>query len=172
MILAPLLLLVFAQPAAAPGPLRAESLAGVVVDSSGKAVTGADVWISSGLSPSDERPLIGGVLWMQSSRAFAGGSPEALGHTRTDQDGHFQIELPAEIVRSQEPLSVAVWVYASGARVASRRLAWAIPAPVEPIRLVLQSARDGGISSCRARWIAPGGGPRLRGRARACRRPA
>ena len=63
MILAPLLCFLLFQPIAAPVPLHAEPLDGVVVDSAGKPIAGVDVWLSSGLRPSGERPLIGGVLW-------------------------------------------------------------------------------------------------------------
>ena len=89
-----------------------------------------------------------------SGRAAVGESTNALAHTRSDEVGRFRIELPAEIVRSQEPLPVALWAYAAGNRVASRRLPWAIPAPGEPIRLVIDKPAAAGF-----RLLGPDGAP-------------
>ena len=111
MLLAPLLLWLFAQPAIDAAKPASPALAGVVVDSAGKPLAGADVWLSSGLPPSGERPLIGGVMWSRSGRTPVVEYRAALAHAQTDSDGHFRLELPDEIVRSQEPLPVAVWAY-------------------------------------------------------------
>ncbi|MFI5457341.1 MAG: carboxypeptidase regulatory-like domain-containing protein [Isosphaerales bacterium] len=140
------------------GPVQAvpasDSLAGMVVDADGKPAARVDVLLSSGLPPTGERPLIGGVLWMTSAAASPVVHNAVLGRTRTDQRGHFQIELPAEIVRSQEPLPVALWAYREGTRVASRRLPWATPAPAEPIRLVIEKAAASSF-----RLLGPDGAP-------------
>jgi Carboxypeptidase regulatory-like domain len=138
-----------AQPAAQTGTLR-----GVVVDSRSKPLAGVDVWLSSGLPPTGERPMIGGVMWMQSGRAVLSESHHALGHTRTDNDGQFRIEIPGLIVRSQEPLPLALWAYTAGQRVASRRLPWAIPEPAEPVRLVIEKPTTAGF-----RLLGPDGAP-------------
>jgi hypothetical protein len=154
MIFTYLLVLVLAQPTPAAVPSGGEQLVGAVVDTTGKPLAGADVWLASGLPPSGERPLIGGVLWMQSSRPSLGESNAALKHTRTDQEGQFRVELPAEIVRSQEPLAVGLWAHVAGARTASRRLRWALPAPAAPIRLVVEKSTQAGF-----RLLGPDGAP-------------
>ena len=118
----------------------AEPLAGVVVDASGKPVAGVDVLLSSGMPPSGERSLIGRMIWLPKPGASTGAEKPVLGRSRTDSDGQFRIELPARIVQSQEPLPVALWAYRAGGRVGWRRLAWATPAPAEPIRLVVEQA--------------------------------
>jgi len=46
-----------------------EPLAGVVVDAFGKPAAGVVVLLSSGLPPTGERPLIGGVLWITGAAA-------------------------------------------------------------------------------------------------------
>jgi hypothetical protein len=138
---------------AQPSP-HADPLRGLVVDASGKPLGGVDVWLSNGLPPSGERPLIGGVLWMGSGRASLGDSRGALAHTRTGNDGQFRLELLDEIVRSQEPLPVALWARVGGERIASRRLPWAIPAPGEPIRLVVEKPTASGF-----RLLGPDGAP-------------
>ena len=125
--------------------VQPDALRGVVVDSAGEPVAGVDVWLSSGLPPTGERPLVGGVMWMQNGRAPLGELHAALGHTRSDNDGLFQLELPAEIVRSQEPLPVALWAHRAPDRLAIKRLPWAIPAPAEPIRLVIEKPTDSGF---------------------------
>ena len=111
------------------------------MDSLGKPLAGADVWLSSGLAPGGEQPMIGGVLWMQSGRgSFPRNAKRRSLMTRTDKDGQFRLELPDEIVRNQEPLPVGLWAFVAGERIAWRRLAWAIPAPSEPVRLVVAKA--------------------------------
>ncbi|MGO9467664.1 MAG: carboxypeptidase regulatory-like domain-containing protein [Isosphaeraceae bacterium] len=135
-----LVVIVLAQPApAAPLPLG-EPLVGTIVDHVGRPVTGVEVLLSSGLPPSGERPAVGGVFWMRHSPAMLGGRHPVLARGRTDDAGRFQIQLPALVLESQEPLPVALWAYRAGSRVAWRRLPWATPAPLEPIRLVLEQA--------------------------------
>ncbi len=124
----------------APALAAAEPLVGVVVDTDGKPVAGVDILLSIGTPPAGEQPLIGGLIWMPRAAASPAAENPVLGRSRTDRDGHFRIDLPAEIVRSQEPLPVALWAYKAGGRVASRRLPWAIPAPTDPIRLTIEKA--------------------------------
>ncbi len=154
MLLAPLLLWLFAQPAIDAAKPASPALAGVVVDSAGKPLAGADVWLSSGLPPSGERPLIGGVMWSRSGRTPVVEYRAALAHAQTDSDGHFRLELPDEIVRSQEPLPVAVWAYVAPGGLAAKHLPWAIPAAGEPIRLVVENRAAAGF-----RIIGPDGAP-------------
>ena len=137
------------------GPSSGEpALRGVVVDSAGKPISGADVWLATGLSPTGEQPSIGGVLWMAGRGPSLAELQSTLARTRTTEGGEFRLELPAEIVGSQEPLSVAVWAIAAPGRVAVKRLAWAIPAPEEPIRLVIEKPGHAGF-----RLLGPDGTP-------------
>ena len=96
---------------------HSQGLRGVVVDSGGKPLSGVDVWLGSGLPPQGERPSIGGMLWMAGGSASLAELQATLGHTKTKDDGEFRLELPAEIVQSQEPMAVAVWAHV-------RRAAW------------------------------------------------
>ncbi len=121
----------------APSP-HAEPLRGVVVDSEGKPLGGVDVWLSSGLPPTGERPSIGGILWMTGRAPTLAELQTTLAHSQTNDGGEFGLELPAEVVTSQEPLPVAIWAHAVGGRVATKRLPSAIPAPPRPIRLVIE----------------------------------
>jgi Carboxypeptidase regulatory-like domain len=150
-----LVLLAMAQPGPTPAPGASRLLTGTVVDSEGKAVAGIEVLLSSGLPPSGERPLIGwSVLGMSNTLDPVAEPRSVLGRCRTDDGGRFRIDLPAEIVRSQEPLPVALWAYRAGGRVASQRLPWASPAPAEPVRLVLGTA-----AASRFRILGPDGTP-------------
>jgi Carboxypeptidase regulatory-like domain len=129
-------LFALAQPAGAQ--LAAEPLVGIVVDSDGKGLADMEVLLSSGLPPSGERPLIGGVLWQANGPRPLGELQAVLTRSRTDRSGHFRIELPGVIVRSQEPLPVALWAFQPDGRVAARRLPWAVPAPAEQVQLVIE----------------------------------
>ena len=71
------------RPAATGGESR---LVGVVVDSDGKPVADVDVWLSSGLPPSGERPLIGGVLW-RAERAGAARRAASRPRSHADRPG-------------------------------------------------------------------------------------
>ncbi len=145
MLLAPLLLWLFAQPAIDAAKPASPALAGVVVDSAGKSLPGVDLWLSTGLPPSGDRPLIGGVMWGRSGRTPFVEYQAALAHAQTDSDGHFRLEIPDEIVRSQEPLPVAVWAHVPPGGLAAKHLPWAIPAPGEPIHLVVEKRAAAGF---------------------------
>ncbi len=136
-----------------PSP-HAEPLRGVVVDSAGKPLSGADVWLASGMPPTGEQPSIGGVLWMGGRRASLADLQSTLAHTRTSEGGEFRLELPAAVVQSQEPLPVAVWAHMAPGRIAVKHLAWAIPAPEQPIRLVIETPGQAGF-----RLLGPDGAP-------------
>ncbi len=129
-------LLALAQPAGAER--AAEPLVGVVVDPHGQALPGVDVWLSSGLPPSQDRPVIGGALWRSDQPSLLRELQAVLAHVQTDREGRFRIDLPPQVIQSQEPLPLALWAYQPGAYVAARRLPWAIPAPAESIKLVVQ----------------------------------
>ncbi len=140
-----LVVIALAQPAPAGALPLGERLTGTIVDHDGRPVAGVEVVLSSGLPPSGERPSIGGVLWMRHSPAMVAERHPVLARGQSDDAGHFRIQLPAEVLRSQEPTPVALWAYRAGSRVARRRLPWATPAPEEPIRLVLEKASASGL---------------------------
>ena len=117
MILAPLLFLVFAQPVSATESPGAERLVGVVVDSDGKPLAGADVWLASGLPPSGERPLIGGALWMQRGRPSLGESNAALGTLGPIRAGSSTSKFPPKSVGARSP-----WGWDSGPMLRERAL--------------------------------------------------
>ncbi len=128
-------LLALAQTAGAER--AAEPLVGVVVDHRGQALAAVDVWLSSGLPTSHDRPVIGGALWF-SDRPQVRELQAVLAHVQTDREGRFRIDLPPQVIQSQEPLPLALWAHQPGGYVAARRLSWAIPAPAESIKLVVQ----------------------------------
>ena len=130
-----LVMLALAQPAVVQ-PVS-EPLVGIVVGSDGKPLGDVDVLLSIGLPPSGERPLIGGVLWRANGPKPLRERRDVLARSRTGPDGRFRIELPAEIVRSQEPLPVVLWAVGPDGLVAARRLPWAIPAPSEQLTLMI-----------------------------------
>ncbi|MEJ7637728.1 MAG: hypothetical protein WKF75_06990 [Singulisphaera sp.] len=125
MFLIPFVLLALAQPAPIAVSPAADPLVGTVEDSAGKPIAGVEVYLSSGTSPSGERPLIG--PFARKPNALGWERRPSLGHCRTDDGGRFRIDLPAVVVRSQEPLPVALWAYRAGGRVASRGFPWATP---------------------------------------------
>jgi hypothetical protein len=145
--LVPLVLLTLIQ--------QTDPLVGTVEDADGKPVAGIEVLLTCGSPPSGERTLIGMDRWMSIARPAPEPRP-VLGRCRTDQGGRFRLDVPAEVVRSQEPLPVALWAYRDGNRAASLRLRWAIPAPAAPIRLVL-----GPPSSVALHILGPDGEPDL-----------
>ena len=155
MLVAPLLaciLLAQQNPVSEPRP-GALVLPGVVLDLDGRPLAGVDVWLASGVPPSGEQPMIG---WMQMGRrqALKGDSESSLSHTLTDRDGRFRIEVPADIVRSQEPLAVGLWAAIATKRIAWRRLPWALPPPAQPVRLVIEKPSPAGF-----RLMRPDGAP-------------
>ena len=101
-----------------------------MVDAAGAPAAGAMVFLSNGIGQSEELPLIGGALWMSNPRDSIPRRPAVLGRSRADDGGRFRIELPAEVVQSQEPFPVVLWAVRPGGRIAFQRLPWAIPAPV------------------------------------------
>jgi hypothetical protein len=123
----------------APPPLTAEPLVGVVVGEDGEPRAGVEVLLSSGSLPASTQPVLGMALWTERARPPFADERPVLGRTRTDAAGRFRLNLPDEVVRSQEPLAVALWAYQEGGRAAFERLPWAIPAPAEPVRLVLRA---------------------------------
>ena len=139
MHLFPLVLLALAQADPAWPPLAAEPLVGVVVDAAGAPAAGALVLLSSGIGQFEERPLIGGALWMSNPRDVIPGRSAVLARSRADDGGRFRIDLPPEVVRSQEPLPVVLWAVDPGGRTAVQWLPWAIPAPSAPVRLAIKS---------------------------------
>jgi hypothetical protein len=149
-----LALLALAQPAPAPALSAAEPIVGTVEDASGKPIPSADVWLSSGLSPGDEGPLVGRALWIADGRASVPKNPPVLARVHSDERGRFRFELPAEVMRSQEPLPLALWAFRAGGQVASRRLRWAIPPPADPVKLVLSPA-----AAANFRVVAPDATP-------------
>src|SRR4051812_37117400 len=98
-----------AQPAPAPVPPTADPLVGIVEDADGRPAAGVEVVLASGWSPGGDGPRIGGVLWMPNARPSLKARPTALGRGRTDDAGRFRIDLPAEVVRAQEPWPSALW---------------------------------------------------------------
>ena len=131
------ILLALAQPTGAER--AAEPMVGVVVDHNGQALPAVDVWLSSGLPPSLDRPVIGGALWRGDGLPPLRELQRVLAHVQTDREGRFRIDLPPQVVQSQEPLPLALWAYQPGGYVAARRLPWAIPSPAESIKLVVQN---------------------------------
>jgi hypothetical protein len=117
-VLFPLIVLALAQPGPAWPPLAGEPLLGVVVEADGSPASGAQVFLSSGRRQTEDLPLIGGAFWMANSRDSVPRRPAVLGRSRADDGGHFRIELPAEVVQSQEPLPVVLWAVRPGGRLA------------------------------------------------------
>ncbi len=156
MPLVALVVFVLAQPADShpSAVLAAAPITGVVVDADGKPVSGVDVMLSSGLPPSGERTFRGWALWRAGSQSPVMAPRPVLARARSDADGHFRIDVPVEMVRSQEPLPVALWANGAGVPVASQRLPWATPGPEEPIRLALEKP-----VAARFRVVGPDGTP-------------
>ena len=161
MLVAPLLLcMLMAQQAAPSAPATAQGLHGVVADGDGEALAGVDVWLSSGVPPSGELPTLG---WLQMRRiqTLKCDSESSLSHTLTDRDGGFRIEIPAEIVRSQQPQAVGLWAATASKRIAWRRLPWALPPPTQPVRLVIEKPAACGLPAAATRRSTRGRRPRL-----------
>ena len=135
-------------------PAHAQPLRGVVVNPAGTPLSGADVWLASGMPPQGEQPSIGGLLWMKGRGVSLAELQTTLAQTRTNDGGEFRLEIPTEVVQSQEPMPVALWAYAAPGRVAVKRLAWAIPPPQEPIRLVIEKSVAASF-----RLLGPDGAP-------------
>ena len=112
------------------------------------------VLLSSGLPPSGERPLIGGVMWMTMPWPRSRSNAPCSAARRTDE----RRTVPDRASRRNraEPGAFAGGPLGlpGGGRVASRRLPWAIPAPAEPVRLVLEKAAASGF-----RLLGPDGTP-------------
>jgi hypothetical protein len=134
---ASLVLVVLTQAAPATGP-GVHPLVGTVVDSGGRPIGGVEVWLASGSDPAVARPLIGWELWSTAAGPPEGQEVPVLARCRSDAEGRFRIDVPAEVALSQEPVPVALWAYRPGARAAWRRLDWVVPGPEGPVRLVLE----------------------------------
>jgi hypothetical protein len=140
-----LVAIVLVQAALAAGQPVGEPLVGTVVDSEGRPVAGVEVLLSNGWPPQVDQPAIGGYSGLRRSPANLAGRHPVMARALSDKAGEFRIDVPAEMLRSQEPSPVALWAYRDGSRVAWQRLPWATPAPQEPIRLVLEEASPAAI---------------------------
>ncbi len=98
MLAATIVLAVLAQPtlsvSADPKPVP---VAGVVVDASDRPVAGAEVWLAAALPPDDGR-WAGMELWYQTLTGLGDGALPLVVHGRSDRDGRFTLDVPAEVV--------------------------------------------------------------------------
>jgi protocatechuate 3,4-dioxygenase beta subunit len=92
-------------------------LTGTVVDSQGKPVAGAKVWLGD---THDDRK-----------------GPEVLAATETDEQGHFQLERDPEVTGRGKAWSPTLWAYKGDARIAYQEFKAKLPAADEPVTLRL-----------------------------------
>ena len=130
-----------AQPAAHttadPKPVP---VTGVVVESSGQPVSGADVWLVDALTADEDRRFGLELIWSSPTKASEGSIPIHV-HGRTDAAGRFTLGLPPEIVVRRVPPMLAVWAVSNGPdpRTTSRLLPRIILADDPPLRLELSA---------------------------------
>ncbi len=92
-------------------------LNGTVVDSAGRPVAGATVWLGDTIAT---RP-----------------GPEVLATARTDDRGRFRLERADDLAGRGVMWSPTLWAYHPGSRVAFREFKGNVPGADEPVRLVL-----------------------------------
>src|SRR3954469_10659977 len=85
-------LIVPALLAPSPDP-RPLPISGVVVDSTGKPVAGAEVWLADGIASHDHR-LFGDGMYLEPLADPGQGLAPVLVHAKTDEAGKFSVEAP------------------------------------------------------------------------------
>ncbi len=119
--------------AADPKPVP---IAGIVVETSGRPATGADVWIVDARTADESRRFGMEVIWSSRAKPSEGTIPVLL-HGRTDAAGRFTLDLPPEVVARRVPPVLAIWTATAGPqpRLASRLLPRIALADEPPVRL-------------------------------------
>lgn len=139
-----------AQLPASPDP-KPIPVAGTVVDASDRPVAGAEVWLAEAVPPAEDRRS-GTELLAPAPVGPLAGESLPLVHARTDADGRFAVEIPAEVVARSSPPALAIWAAAlgQGPRVAWHRLPRVVLAGDPPVRIAL-----GVPSMCERRIVGP-----------------
>ncbi len=122
-------------------------ITGIVVETSGRPATGADVWIVHALTADEGRRFGMEVIWSSRAQPSDGTVPILL-HDRTDAAGRFTLELPPEVVMRRVPPVLAIWTATAGpnTRLASRLLPRIALADEPPLRLEAATPRRSQIS--------------------------
>ena len=153
-----LAILALTQLPASPDP-KPVPIAGVVVDATGRPVAGAEVWLAEAVPPAEGRRAGPELLAPVAPGPVAGEAP-AMAHARTDADGRFAVEVPAEVVARPSPPSLVIWAAAlgQGPRVAWYRLPGVALADDPPVRITLgarRAARSASSTPIASRSPAP-----------------
>ncbi len=111
-------------------------ITGIVVETSGRLATGADVWIVDALTADEGRRFGMEVIWSNRAQPSEGTLPVLL-HGRTDAAGRFTLDLPPEVVARRVPPVLAIWTATAGPdpHLASRLLPRIALADEPPLRL-------------------------------------
>jgi hypothetical protein len=108
-------------------------VSGVVVDSSDRPLRDAEVWITRAATVEEDRRSGSELSWA----ASAAGNEETpvVGLTRTDAEGRFRFEVPAEIAARSDPIALAIWVVRGDLAVAVKHLPRVIRSDDPPLHL-------------------------------------
>jgi hypothetical protein len=77
---------------------------GLVVDASGKPVKNADVWLTRAARADDDPKSGMELFWAARAYADVSEDASALAHARSDAEGRFRLEVPAEIAARPSPV--------------------------------------------------------------------
>jgi hypothetical protein len=131
---------------------RPISMAGIVMDHSGRVLEQADVWLTRATGPEDDRKSARELSWRletadaESNRVFAG--------ARTDSGGGFRLDVPSEITARADPVALAIWAIHRTGHVSAVRLPRVILPGDPPIRIKL-----GPPVRCELILVGPDGQP-------------
>jgi hypothetical protein len=136
-LILPLLLCAMAELPASPD-VRPIPVTGVVVDASGRPLADAEIWLTRATRVEEDRKSGMELSWA----AVAAGNEEApvLALARTDAEGRFRLEVPAEIAARSEPISLAVWAVHGDGAVGVKQLPRVLRPDDPPLRLSIGPA--------------------------------
>ena len=139
MILATVLLSVIVPAQLAPSPdPKPLPISGVVVDTAGKPVAGAEVWLADGIAARDYR-VFGDEMFLEPLTEPGEGLAPVLVHARTDQAGKFSVEAPVSYTARRWRSPLVLFATSATAR-AIRRLPIVLGPDQSPVTITLGAA--------------------------------
>ena len=108
-------------------------VAGVVVDSSGRPLRDAEIWLTKATRVAEDRRSSLELSWS----AMQSEDEQTPVHvvTRTDAEGRFRLEVPVDFTARSEPVPLAVWAIHGDSAVAVERLPRILRSDDPPLRL-------------------------------------
>jgi len=113
--------------------VRPITVTGVVVDEAGRPLRDAEIWLTRGTRAEEDRKSGRELSWTAVQAEYEEGPVQVL--TRTDAEGRFRLDVPAEISARSDPVSLAVWAVHGDGAVAVKHLPRVLRSDDPPLHL-------------------------------------